>query len=85
MSDETTKDCGCGTKTEPKKTVLSKIMDKVFVSDAVQKERMELCKACPHFSPMLVQCGICGCFLEAKTRLVGFHCALDRIGETPKW
>lgn len=86
MSNETTTDCGCGTnKPEPKKTVLTRIMDKVFVSEAVQKERMSICKECPHYQEMLSQCGICGCFLEAKTRLVGFHCALDRIGEEPKW
>jgi hypothetical protein len=46
---------------------------------------MSLCRDCEHFDSLLARCKICGCFLEAKTRLSGFHCALDQIGETPKW
>lgn len=94
MSTETTQNCGCGqdspksepiimTKVEP--TVLSRIMDKVFVSESEKNSRMEICRACEHFSPALTQCGICGCFLEAKTRLKGFHCALPDIGGEAKW
>ena len=85
MSDETT-NCGCGNnQPAPKQTVLTKIMSKVFVSDEEKERRMQICKMCPHFQDVTVQCGVCGCFLEAKTRLVGFHCALDQIGETPLW
>ena len=86
MSDQTTADCGCGTnEPAPRVTSLSRILDKVFVSDAERDSRMSICKQCPHFGPVLIQCELCGCFLEAKTRLKGFHCALDRIGEQPKW
>lgn len=86
MSTETTQNCGCGSNSPaPKATVLSRIMDKVFVSEVEKNRRMEICKACEHFSPTLAQCGVCGCFLEAKTRLVGFHCALPDIGEEAKW
>jgi hypothetical protein len=86
MTDQTTEDCGCGsTPATPKPTVLSRIIDKVFVSEDLKNHRMSICKQCPHFGETLSQCGICGCFLEAKTRLVGFHCALDQIGEQPKW
>lgn len=85
MTNETT-DCGCGSsKPSPKTTILSRIMDKVFVSDAEKHRRMELCRNCDHFSELLTQCGICGCFLDAKTRLVKFHCALDQIGEHQLW
>ena len=86
MAEETTQGCGCGNKQPvPQTTVLSRIMNKVFVNDAEKDRRMAICKECPHFGEILTQCGICGCFLEAKTRLVGFHCALDQIGEEPKW
>jgi hypothetical protein len=79
-------DCGCdGQPIKPKTTVLSKILNKVFVSDVEKDQRMALCRECSHFLPNLSQCGICLCFLEAKTRLVKFHCALDEIGEEPKW
>lgn len=86
MTDETTEGCGCGSTTPtPKPTVLTKIMDKVFVSESEKGRRMKICVKCEHFQPTLTQCGICGCFLEAKTKLVGFHCALDKIGEEPLW
>lgn len=64
---------------------LSKILDKVFVSDAEKTRRLSICKTCEHFNPTFIQCKLCGCFLEAKTRLHGFHCALDKIGEHPAW
>jgi len=85
MSEETT-NCGCGSQpVSPKTTILTKIMNKVFVSDEERERRMALCRTCPYFQEMTSQCGICGCFLEAKTRLIGFHCALDEIGEKPLW
>jgi hypothetical protein len=82
--------CGCGNKQTTVQNVTtassqSSLIAKVFVSSDVQKARMALCKECEHFESMLARCKICGCFLEAKTRLAGFHCALDQIGETPKW
>lgn len=83
--------CGCGNKnTQTTQSVTtanstSSLIAKVFVSSEVQKTRMALCRECEHFDSLLARCKICGCFLEAKTRLAGFHCALDQIGETPKW
>lgn len=80
-------DCGCNKgKPQPQpKTMISRIMDKVFVSESVKNDRLDICKGCEHYITVVSQCGICGCFLEAKTRLIGFHCALDQIGESPKW
>lgn len=81
-----TNDCGCNkSEPTPKPTVLSRIMDKVFVSEAEKERRLSICRACEHFSPTLVQCGICGCFLEAKTRLKNYHCAMPDIGGEAKW
>jgi hypothetical protein len=80
--------CGCGNKNTSTVTTASStssLIAKVFVSSDVQKTRMALCHECEHFDSLLARCKICGCFLEAKTRLAGFHCALDQIGETPKW
>lgn len=89
--DETTNQqdsgCGCGAKNpEPiQPTTQNSLIAKVFVSKETQQIRMSLCRECEHFDSLLARCKICGCFLEAKTRLAGFHCALDQIGETPKW
>lgn len=82
MSD-TTEGCGCGSsqKPTPSPTSLTRILSKVFVSEAEKNRRMSICKACEHFQPTLAQCGVCGCFLEAKTRLVNYGCPL----EEPKW
>jgi hypothetical protein len=77
--------CGCGANSQPQVTTQSSLISKVFVSKEVQQTRMSLCRECEHFDSLLARCKICGCFLEAKTRLAGFHCALDQIGETPKW
>ena len=85
MSEET-EDCGCSdSRAKSQPTVLSKILNKVFVSETEKEMRMSLCKSCEHFNDTFIQCGICGCFLEAKTRLKNFHCALDQIGQEPKW
>lgn len=77
--------CGGSSKPKTNPTFLSRILDKVFVTEAEKNRRMAICQSCDHFNPTFVQCKICGCFLEAKTRLKGFHCALDIIGETPAW
>ena len=84
MQDEV--DCGCdGKPKQPKATVLSRIMSKVFVPEEEYRKRINLCEGCDHLQLPLKQCDICHCFMEAKTRLVKFHCALDKIGEEPKW
>lgn len=88
MSDtnQTTTDCGCGgTQASSQPTIMSRVLNKVFVTELEKNRRMELCRACEHFNPTFVQCKICGCFLEAKTRLQGFHCALPDIGQEAKW
>ena len=86
MTDTTTQGCGCGAnQPAPVTTTLSRIMNKVFVSDAEKTRRMDICRACPHFGELLSQCEICGCFLEAKTRLLPSKCALNQIGEEQKW
>ena len=77
--------CGGSTKTKPQPTFISRILDKVFVSDVEKNRRMEICRSCEHFNAMFAQCKICGCFMEAKTRLQGFHCALSKIEKTPLW
>lgn len=86
---QTEEDCGCSGSSSKgqtsKPTALTRILNKVFVSEIEKLHRLSLCHACEHFNETFVQCEICGCFLEAKTRLKNFHCALDQIGQQPKW
>jgi Family of unknown function (DUF6171) len=79
-------DCNCPKgNTEIQTTILTRLIGKVFVDDDEKQRRMDICKKCEHFSDMLHQCELCGCFLEAKTRIKAFHCALDQIGKEPLW
>lgn len=39
----------------------------------VADARFAICKACPHFVNDK-QCSLCGCFMRAKTRVVGASC-----------
>ena len=69
--------CGGSEKPQPQPTFLTRILNKVFVSEAEKNRRLAICKTCEHYNATFVQCKVCGCFLEAKTRLQGFHCALE--------
>lgn len=50
--------------------------NKERVLDSIQKERMEICRACPQFIKLTTQCKECGCIMEAKTRLADAFCPL---------
>lgn len=78
-------DSCCGGKPQPQPTFMSKLLEKVFVSEIEKNRRLEICKNCEHFNKTYVQCKLCGCFLEAKTRLQGFHCALPKVGKEAAW
>ncbi len=85
---EEQKGCGCGSGQNQQTTTaggVNELIAKVFVSGEEQQSRMAICRTCEHYEPVLARCLICGCFLEAKTRLRSYHCALDQIGEEPKW
>ena len=50
------------------------------------KERMEICKACPHLNSLRM-CGKCGCFMPAKTKLAWASCPIGKWeaeGEEPE-
>jgi hypothetical protein len=46
--------------------------------------RMSACKKCPHYRKALNQCGVCGCFLSIKARLLYDAVAEERTGEKQK-
>jgi len=45
---------------------------------------MAACKKCPHYRKALNQCGVCGCFLSIKARLLYDAVAEERTGEKQK-
>ena len=52
--------------------LIEKAADLVFVKEHVSEElakwRINICLTCPNFQKKLKRCGVCGCFLEAKTK-----------------
>ena len=36
--------------------------------------RMAICRDCNHFNPIVKTCGICGCFMPAKTTFKNQEC-----------
>ncbi|MFA7156780.1 MAG: DUF6171 family protein [Bacilli bacterium] len=65
----------CCDKQKKKPTFLTKLLNKIFVSDEEAKRRLDICKKCEHLNTQFNQCKICGCFMEVKTKLNGFSCA----------
>lgn len=46
----------------------------------LSESRMKICNRCEHLSNKLVlkQCRLCGCFIVAKTKLLGEKCPLSK-------
>lgn len=42
------------------------------------KIKLDICKQCDKFNNTTKMCGICHCFMPAKTRLPGQHCPIDK-------
>lgn len=39
---------------------------------------LNICAACPHMIDSQFRCGICGCFLTAKTKFKSWHCPIKK-------
>ena len=42
------------------------------------KERINICRKCERFNPLLVQCKECGCLLAFKTKMKKQDCPLNK-------
>jgi hypothetical protein len=58
--------------------IFNKNLEKVM--PAVQKERMDICNACPFLIKATKQCMKCGCFMAVKTRLPNATCPEGKWG-----
>lgn len=49
---------------------------KTFFTDHydMSKERLAICEACEFYNRTTSQCNQCGCFMKAKTLLMGSEC-----------
>lgn len=48
---------------------------------SLAEARMNICKACPHFGPIMKTCSLCSCFMPAKTLIKSSSCP----DNPPKW
>jgi hypothetical protein len=49
-----------------------------YVTDEVQQQRFDICKACPELIKMTSQCKKCGCIMKLKTKLEKATCPLQK-------
>lgn len=62
------------------KGILEGAWNTVFVKESIEKvhdERMMICGSCEHKTAKKT-CGICGCFLEVKTRCLSCECPIKK-------
>lgn len=44
----------------------------------IVKQRMDTCLSCEHLISITKQCGLCGCFMPAKTLLANAGCPISK-------
>lgn len=49
-----------------------------WAEDSVALSRIALCKACPELIKFTTQCKKCGCFMQAKTKLLDAVCPIGK-------
>lgn len=57
---------------------VSTLLGPIFVPEAVQKSRYEICLSCPHFQTLLKTCSICHCIMPLKTKLPNQRCPIKK-------
>lgn len=50
------------------------------VSDEIQKERFDICLACPKLYHPTRSCKLCGCFMQVKTYFATQECPIGKWG-----
>ena len=52
---------------------------KVVLSEKeLSDERMKVCHECPAYRKLTVQCSLCNCFLELKTKILRASCPIEK-------
>lgn len=45
------------------------------------EERLQICRSCNRFDPVLNRCRKCGCFMQGKSRFPGAKCPIGLWGK----
>jgi hypothetical protein len=51
------------------------------VSEEIMDKRISICKECPEFISFTMQCKVCKCFMNFKTKLPNAECPLKKWGQ----
>lgn len=74
--------CNCKKKNIVSRTVeaIKEKISETIVSDQIFNERMNTCQKCTFYSSdgMSPRCLQCGCFLDAKARLIEAKCPINK-------
>ena len=47
-------------------------------SDDLTKARINMCHECEHFSKIMDQCKLCGCFINLKAKVLEASCPIEK-------
>lgn len=53
-------------------------MGDILVSTEIEKTRIEVCNSCEHLFNLTRNCKKCGCFVDAKAKIKGQHCPINK-------
>jgi hypothetical protein len=65
-------------KQKEKEQALIEQESKLFVGDAVGKERYNICQSCDSFNKLTTQCKECNCIMLLKTKLQSSKCPINK-------
>lgn len=55
------------------------VLDTIYTRQRdIAKKRMEICNECEHLMPIIRTCKKCGCFVDAKTKLMSSSCPINK-------
>lgn len=46
--------------------------------EIMAEQRLAICKSCEHLREKFTQCGLCGCFMEIKSRFPDQKCPANK-------
>jgi len=49
-----------------------------IAAEDLTRKRLEMCEGCEYFTQLTHQCKLCGCFMEAKAKLLEAECPLEK-------
>lgn len=54
--------------------ILKNVKDNIFADEGTRSVRLNTCKECQYLIQATNRCGVCGCFVIAKTKLKKSSC-----------